>query len=194
MAAVSDSGFSGKAWNADFIGTLNSAAYSTILYGINGGRVAGFPQISTTQFDQDVIFSGSPTIYGGSRLGFAYIDTAQTLSTATGLINGQSNGVAGSAPILWGPGTLNLQAQVRYAYKAGAGAAVAEFLQTGGIKINGGTTANSNFTAANVNTFCGGITLTPAALDLAASATCATTGFGGTASVFGGASISNGGF
>jgi hypothetical protein len=96
-------------------------------------------------------------------------------------------------PIVWGGGKFGVQGTARVFYPAGSGQAVATFALTGGITINNIATAHSVFTASNVDTPCGGITVNAANLDLASSATCATTGFGGLAFNYGGASITNGG-
>jgi hypothetical protein len=133
----------------------------------------------------DIISSGTSFVGSTSRGNSSssvgvYIDTGKTL-----VVNGS---FLGASTIFWGPGTLNVAGNARFQYSS---TAVANLLCP--LQLNGGTTAHSIFTLANVDTPCGGITLTAAALDAASSATCATTGFGGLAFNPGGASLTTGG-
>jgi hypothetical protein len=122
-----------------------------------------------------------PSVIGtaGAYLNQAYIETGMTLGVS---------GISQVAGIVWGPGTLNIQGPGRLNYPTGAGAAAANLLLTGGVKINGGTTACSH-TSATPDVVSCGITVTAAHLDAAQGAA----GFGGLAYSPGGGSISNGG-
>lgn len=87
--------------------------------------------------------------------------------------------------VLWGPGTLDVIGSGRLFYASAAGAAVATFLNAGGLKLNGKTVANAFDPATG--TWSASLALTPAQLDLAFGGG----GFGGLATNVGGASISN---
>jgi hypothetical protein len=114
----------------------------------------------------------------GMYLNLAYIASGTTLD---------ASGISQVAGIVWGPGTINVMGPGRLTYPTGAGNAVGNFLQTGGLKINGGVIGCSHSSAAPDVVDCG-ITVNPTNLDAAQS----TTGFGGLAYLPGGASISNG--
>ena len=87
--------------------------------------------------------------------------------------------------VLWGPGSINVRGTSRLNYTAPA---LTSFLLTGSVTINSSTTAYSvgSGTGATLN---GGITITPSNLD----APQGPSGFGGTAFIPGGGSITNGG-
>lgn len=97
---------------------------------------------------------------GNGTFGLIYIDTGRTL-TFLGPGTWQQNTVYG-APIVWGPGTLNVGGTVRFQYPAGAGKAVSTFLQTGGLQLNSLTNAWNAVSSAAPTA---NKTLSPANLD-----------------------------
>jgi hypothetical protein len=113
----------------------------------------------------------------GMYLNLAYIASGMTVDVT---------GISSVVGPVWGPGTINVMGSGRLTYPSGN--AVGNFLQTGGLKINGGVTGCSHSNAAPDVVDCG-IALSPVNLDAAQS----TTGFGGLAYVPGGGSISSGG-
>ena len=170
----------------DLSGGDGSAALSII-----GGRW-DFGFVNTLGLSNDVIIgigaAGNVVLQGPAHaaIGTAYIDTGTTLNIAQDVRGDILFG--GSTLVLWGPGALNLQRTSRLNYPAGAGAATTSFLLTGGITINGSTTAYSINLGSGAS-WNGGITINAANLDAAAGAS----GFGGVAVVLGGGSITNGG-
>lgn len=94
-------------------------------------------------------------------------------------------------PVIWGTGFLDVSGQSTLLFKNGASQAGTTFKNTGGLRLNSTTTGHSVNTASSVDTPCGGITVNTTNLDAATSATCASSGFGGLAFRYGGASISN---
>jgi hypothetical protein len=126
---------------------------------IIGGNVFISPGLSRRAGSATTISGGGP----------AYVETSKTLAVETAF--------DGTGGIWWGPGTINIIGTGRFSYTSTA----ATNLLVGALQLNGGTTGNSLFTLANVDTICGGITVNKANLDTVASATCATTGFGGLA-------------
>lgn len=168
---------------------ISSTGGSTPPLFFKAGAMTGVNSLTNTGFFDDIILAGQTGIgssfSGGSGAGAfvavgIYIETAKTLT-----ISSQFNG---TNTIFWGPGTLNVTGSGRLVYTS---TATANLLTT--LQLNGSTTAHSIFTTANVDTPCGGITINKANLDAAASATCATTGFGGLAFNPGGASMTTGG-
>lgn len=156
-------------------------AYSSVSATFNGGALGSSGQntvLSNSNLVNDVIVGGGTSIGGITNLvpasGPAYIDTGKVLTVLSAF--------NGSAGIWWGPGTINVAGGGRFLY---ASTATANLL-VGALQLNGGTTGNSVFTSSNVDTVCGGITVNKANLDAAASATCASTGFGGLAYNLGG--------
>ena len=125
--------------------------------------------------------SGQPyTAFEGasSDLSLAYIETGTTIE-ATGGVGAFGNAVA--HPIVWGPGILNAVGRVTYDTTQ---TAVATFLNTGGLKLNGGGTGHSVI-AGSPDVLNGAIALSPTTLDAAAGAA----GFGGNAFNLGGGSF-----
>jgi hypothetical protein len=118
--------------------------------------------------------AGSTFGSGGSPV---YIETAKTLQVASNF--------DGTGSIWWGPGTISVVGTGRFVYTTNA----VTNLLVGALTLNGLTTGHSLFTASNVDTPCGGITLNKTNLDAASSATCVSTGFGGLAFNPGGASF-----
>lgn len=135
----------------------------------------------------DIIIGGTVNITTSKRNGTSsspvYVDTGKSLFVVGG------GSFVGTGGIWWGPGTIGVAGMSRFLYTVPA----ATNLIVGALQLNGLTTGNSVFTAANVVTPCGGITVNKSNLDTAASATCATTGFGGLAFEYGGAAFAGGG-
>ena len=181
--------------NVDFEGGV-SAVVSGGSWSVIGGQIpAGFSFFTGGAFlDADFICGVTSCLVNRGGAGVLYIDTSVQLNvnlTTNGNFFNNSTAYNGGQPVIWGPGLLDVGGSGQYLFKTGAGQAVATFKQTQHLRLNQQTTAHSIFTALNVDTPCGGIDLTPANLDLAASATCATTGFGGLAFQPGGAAFSN---
>ena len=177
-------------------------AINTVFQSLGGGSIGSFINIvagridfglynSALELSADVWVSkaaGSNGFIMGCNvegiLGSIYIDTALNL---TGHFRGDI-ALNGSTLILWGPGSLNVRTNARLTYPAGAGAATAAFLLTGGMQINSSSTAYS-INAGSGAVWNGGITINATNLDAPAGAS----GFGGTAVNPGGGSITNGG-
>ena len=140
--------------------------------------------VLNVKFQDDIILASSSVFQPGT--GFdsgvnVYVETSKILAV-DGLL-------AGTGGIWWGPGTINVRGTGRFVYSSPA----STNLLVGVLQLNGGTTGHSLFTSSNVDTPCGGITVNKSNLDAAASATCATTGFGGLAFNPGGGSFTTGG-
>lgn len=174
--------------NVDNLGQLDGGKGGPSTIGV----VAGITRAAISSdgpglfFDGDTILnvSGPDLLIAGAFLSLVFLD-----STGSGVIpSGQTTVFTGGygAAKIWGPGVFGPQGPGRVNYPAGAGAAVATFLNTGGLQINGQANAHSVISGAP-DVLNGGISITPAHLDAAAGAA----GFGGTAFIPGGASISN---
>jgi hypothetical protein len=141
----------------------------------------------------DIILAQS-TIVNGLGWAFAaynniYIESGKTLSYLNDGDVDNENAIYGG-PFIWGPGVLDVGMTARFQYDAPASNVL---LNTGGIALNGiFTTAHSQFVAGSgLVTECGNVPLTVLNLDVAASATCSTTGFGGQAFIPKGASFTS---
>jgi hypothetical protein len=150
---------SGCSWSFDFDAILSSTdGFSFVI---------GAPAISTGE---------SETIAGQGLLcilGTVYASLTTSFTPVSAF---------SSESILWGSGTLDSIGSARIAYDAGD--AVATFLNTGGLKLNGQTSANPFQPSSG--TWEPAIAITPAHLDAAFG----VAGFGGLAVNVGGASIS----
>jgi hypothetical protein len=171
--------------NSFFVNAVNAFSTRGGNISFSAGALLGVSTLSNVALSGDVISAGTSSLSGTIRGGASsstgvYIESAKILSL-TGSVSGVST-------IWWGPGTLNVSGSGRLQYTANA----ATNLLVTTLQLNGVSTGHSINTAANVDTPCGGISLTAANLDTAVSATCATTGFGGLAFNPGGASITTG--
>lgn len=106
---------------------------------LNGGVAKTLGTIGANySIEGDFIFAASMQVSGLALLESAYFDTGASILVKFGdleLSNLNSNGVS-----VWGPaGIVNAQASSRVWYPSGAGAAVAAFLQTGALEVNGQT-------------------------------------------------------
>jgi len=164
-------------------GGLESSSLSanTDTYGGIAGVSDGFEVIGN-YLGNDVIVASDMTGRNTS-IARVYIEAGTTLHTA---IDAIALAESGSGPFIWGPGHLDVAfGQLEYP----ATQAVATFLLTGPMTINGESTACSYTVAAPSVINCG-ISITPAHLDAAAGAA----GFGGNAVLLGGGSITTFGF
>jgi hypothetical protein len=171
-----------SAWtNTGIPAIFHGSGGSTQQTFVSGGYLrGGSASCSSCAWRQDVILG-------------TFVNTSEFNSLAVGayIEAGKNFNIFGSMSVtsagsVWGPGTLNIPFRGTFIYPAGAAGAT---FKQGAFRMNGSNLAHSMFTAANVDTPCGDIPITAANLDLASSATCATTGFGGTAYNPGGASI-----
>jgi hypothetical protein len=124
---------------------------------------------------------GSSVVAGGGRctiLDSVYIAGTIGLQSVV-----QCGGFGGP---IYGPGTLDSVGTARILYPGGAGAAAVTFLNAGGLKVNGQSTAWA-VTTGDPAVWHGGRALTAANLD----ATIAGGGFGGLATNIGGATFTN---
>lgn len=136
-------------------------------------------------FDGDYIFDGSNLFTflaaNEGNVGVAYVGAGSTLHPRPGLLWLQSQAYGG--PFLYGPGRVTVPSSGHVRYPSGASAATSALLVSGGLSINGSSTA----CAESSGTISCGRALTPANLDLAVDAG----GFGGKAFLLGGGSVSN---
>lgn len=151
-----------------------------------GGFTLANMQLASVNYTGDVILNSAVDLvtngYAGGY-GTVYVETGRTVRVlGAGDLN-QFTQYGG--PIVWGPGVWNVGSTVRNRYPAGAGLAVATFLNTGGLNLNGQGTAYSVSTGAAA--VWSSLALTPAALDAAQG----VAGFGGLAMNPGGATITN---
>jgi hypothetical protein len=150
-------------WQNVYIGQLQAASVPSQLVFAGGvlGTQAGssVSSLSNVLLDADVILGGSGATYlqgtvntsgAGAQLGLVYVDTSSTLGISAGLV--YANGVYSGAPVIWGPGTLNVTGQSRLRYPAGSGKAAATFtLST--LQLNG--QANLTLSASQLDTTLG---------------------------------------
>jgi hypothetical protein len=165
--------------NTGLPGAFNLAISGGIVGGPNAFRY-GFVGIA---LDNDVILTVSGTFPGilgyNFGAGAVYIETGFTLN-----IGGNCNLRVLAPNIIWGPGILNVQGNARVVYTGG----VATFVNTGGITLNGLSTATAYDTSGDPTIIHSNRNLTAANLDI----TVTNGGFGGIAVQLGGATISNG--
>lgn len=173
---------------------LNSMSRNAVTCGPGTGlNVKGGALTNTTSvfcilnLDGDVIMGGIGQLKGATgNWGFVYLDQNVQVNTSLQFASGAYGG-----HVIYGNATANMavlnssRMTMSGTFTAGW---TAPALITPGILLNGASLGHSVFTLANVDTMCGGIATTVAKLDAASSATCATTGFGGTAYNPGGAS------
>lgn len=161
-----------------------------ILAAVNGSIIAW-------SFDNDTILAlstvaeitlVSDVTYGPAGTAFSTPYVTNIYVEAGGAVLGHLR-VTGSRSftnaIVWGPGTLDASGTARLYYASGAGKAVATFINTGGLRLNGQSNANAFNPATGVWT--GPLAITATALD----ATIVSGGFGGLAVNVGGASYTN---
>lgn len=150
-------------------------------------QFGGIVQGDVIQFvSNDAIIASSGTMRFAS-IELAYLATGVTVRTSgvTPVIAATTcPGACG--PFVWGPGVLDSEEGTVF-YPGGG--AVAAFLQTGGLTINGQSTACS-YTVASPSVINCGITTTPAHFDAAAG----VAGFGGIPFLPGGAAFATYGF
>ena len=162
-------------------GAYNLALGGGIISGPNAFR-HGFEGISLTL---DVIIAGGGIIPGtfvqNLGAGAIYIESGVILQ-----ISGNCNLRTAPLNIIWGPGTLNVQGDARVVYTGG----VATFVNTGGITLNGLSTATAYDLSGDPGVIHPNRALTAANLDT----TVTNGGFGGLAVQLGGATITNGNF
>lgn len=163
--------------------------YAVIFGGILGG-VSAY-RLGNVALQQDVILgAASNGIFvsaASSRLSGVYIESGMQLNSSVGILSITTDQLGNNATV-WGPGALAMNGSGHIIYPAGVGQAVASMLFSGGLTLNGKTTACSSSGAATDVISCG-ITLSAGNLDLANSGV--STGFGGNAFIPGGASVSN---
>lgn len=106
---------------------------------IGNASTSVFSDIQSADVDGDIILSNSfgATLSGSTLFGNVYIDTSVIASTLGAVAMNVST--AYGLPHSWGPGILNAASTSRIAYTAGAGEAVAQFLNTGGLTVNSQT-------------------------------------------------------
>lgn len=170
-------------FNVQISGTASQAVFQNNpfpLLRVYGGTVKG------TNFagllDLDVILGGALFTFLGGQIGSIFLDAI------TMQINALTDFQSATIATIWGSGNIDVAGTARLAYKAGAGAAAAQFLLTGTIQLNTLTTGYSLNSGAGA-AWNGGIAITPTTLDTAQDAA----NFGGRAINPGGASIVNGG-
>ncbi|HLK37034.1 MAG TPA: hypothetical protein VKU41_09820 [Polyangiaceae bacterium] len=178
--------------NVDFVsvaasGVLDPGSQIPLFGGVLRGvttstGVPAYPDLRGAHLDADVICASRCGMTGGSY-GTVFVDSGDRLTWKDdeGIFDGTYGG-----PTLWGPGAVDVYGHARLQYPAGANKAQATFLQSGGLTINGSSTACSP-AGADAGAWKCGVAITPAHLDAPVSAG----GFGGTAVNPGGGSISN---
>jgi hypothetical protein len=170
------------------------AVASTAVNLLNATVGIGAAANTGTVIDGDFIYGAGSgnnlVIAGGAQIGRMFLDSGIEIQTGTTILAALTYG----GPTLYGSAghNVNIEGNGKMYLSSGTftTALTAPSLVTG-LLLNGTATGHSIFTAANIDTPCGGIATSVAKLDAAASATCATTGFGGTAFNPGGASVSN---
>jgi hypothetical protein len=179
--------------NVDFANdTLLGFADPYVHLQITGGQIrapATALIVRGADIERDFIVGGLPGIGGcameGGGYGEVFIDGGfiLLLGGAT-VVPGSSNPTAN---VIWGPGAVSVVLKTRVEYLPGANQAQSTFLQTGGLTMQGLTTACAIDVPESLAFRCG-LPLTPANLDKPVVAG----GFGGTALFPGGATITNG--
>jgi hypothetical protein len=167
--------------NCDISGGMTSGPIAETVVEAGQSRSPGV-EISgnTVSFNNDFIASEHINVFGG-EYGFVYLDSGDHFfgQGASSVRYVNSSG----APIVWGPGSIDVIGTAEFYYPSGAGKATSIFLNSGGLKLDGAPTAMS----MGANGITTGIALTPANLDAVAG----PTGFGGVAFNLRGASITN---
>jgi hypothetical protein len=160
-------------------GTTEPVAWLTI----TGGqiRAPGLANIRGPDFVGDIILGATCLVEGGDY-GQVFVDTGATLRVLDSTMFPSGPG----ATEVWGPGAVDVSGNARLEYLTGANQARTIFVQTGGLTIDGASTACTADTTAAGAWRCG-IPITPGNLDAPVSAG----GFGGNAVNPGGGSISN---
>jgi hypothetical protein len=154
---------------------------------IAGGQIrspALFANLRGANLTGDAIL-GVPCNVEAGAYGSVFLGAGATLSVTEATMF-PANSVGQGTTAIWGTGALNVMGNARLEYFAGANQAQAIFLNTGGLQINGNSTACSVDTSSAGNWRCG-IPITAGNLDGPVSAG----GFGGNAVNPGGAAISN---
>ena len=150
---------------------------------IAGGIISGFAIIDACIFQGDTIFAATNA---GSILSNITFQQSNSFFLET-TVRFRGLNILPSAAILYGTGTINVQGASRFIYQAGS--AVTAFPLTGGLTINGASTASAYDASGDPALWHPNRALTAANLD----ATVTAGGFGGNAINPGGGSITNGG-
>lgn len=163
--------------NVDFASGCIGGGLSNI-FQIFGGQIRSLIIPGLVKIDLDTIM-GASCNFTSLTYGSIYIDTSKTLTMdGVGSIT-----TATGTHTLWGPGNLSILGRTQFRYSS---TAVSTFLLTGTITLNGVSTASA-FNPTGIGIFASGISITAANID----ATISSGGFGGTAMIPGGASITN---
>jgi hypothetical protein len=174
--------------NDDFAGPIAMnlpAGYVYVFGGLVRPTATGTRLVGALLANDAIV--GTSTAFGDGMYGAVFIDSGATLSAIGGVDWWWTlTGTADGTTALWGPGAVDVTGSARFEYPSGATGATTTFLQTGGLTIDGQSTACA-IDAPGTGAWTCGITLTPAHLDAARTAG----GFGGLAAVQGGASLSN---
>jgi hypothetical protein len=173
--------------NVDLASLLSVNSPSGYIY-LSGGQLraaAAGSLLDGAALVRDVVTGASLDLSDGIY-GSVYIDDGVTLSAGHGTDWWWQDGAATASPALWGPGALDVGGASRFEYPAGANAAVATFLQSGGLTLGGQSTACAVDTTRAATPSCG-IALTPSNLDLSLS----SGGFAGLAVAASGGALSN---
>jgi hypothetical protein len=175
--------------NADIANDVRAAVSDPygFLY-FDGGQIrspAKFASLRSAGFDGDIVLGVATNLDGASYFG-VFVDTGVTMVVSAESTFPAFFVVGESQATVWGPGSVEVAGNARLEYRPGPNQAQATFLQTGGFKINGSSTACS-FDTTGAGTFRCGLPVTAANLDTPVSGG----GFGGNAVNPGGASISN---
>ena len=162
-------------WQNVYVGQLQAASVPSQLVfagGVIGTQAGSYvSSLSNVLLDGDVILGGTGATYlqgtvntagAGAQLGLVYADTSATLGIADGVV--YANGVYSSAPIVWGPGTLNVTGQSRLRYPSGSGKAAATFTLTT-LQLNGQTKFCSGNPAQSATTLTCNLSLSASQLD-----------------------------
>lgn len=167
-------------------GMVAGQSFSSDTVALNGGLLTTGnlgADVSGLNLLNDII------IYGAGGLSInncvmktTYIETGTSIQ----VISGGFSGSAATGAAIWGGGSINIQNSTFVYGATGLETAVNTFLLTGGITINLLTTASA-YNPTGIGTFNSGISITAANLDAAISAG----GFGGTALIPGGGTITN---
>lgn len=180
--------------NSYYLGGLFASATMDQTSVVGGGTNNFTSSFGSVLFDGDYVAGGFGFNFldgGLFHLGFVYMDAnmqahgASEVSFTTEVYGGHVlYGTTGKTLNFAGPSRGTMSGTFTNGWTQ------ATIVGTG-VQLNGASTGHSVFTAAHVDTDCGAIATTVANLDAASSATCASSGFGGTAFNPGGASVSN---